>query len=661
MAAGFAKQAKEKWTPLIVLPFLLAVCFALWFASDTDPYVSIQSEGDVWDLRDFDFSDPNAITRLNGPVAYIPNALLTPEEFEIRADEIEYGYPEDDKVQYATSRMRVLIPEGWYAVYMLSVDFSERLYINGHLMFEIGSPGDSRETTVPDTRSQIMTLTPVDGVIEIVMQSSNFVHREGGGHAGWKVGNPEALSVGLKGGYVTNIVMGCYLALFLVHMILFLILRTYRANLLFALSCLMWFLRSGVTWTKVFSTLFPAMSWVVKFRIEYLSFPVTAMLFVGLVHTLFPGVLQKWFLYAMAGAMTLFTALFLFADTLFMSWAILWCEGVFAAVMLYMAARFAMKLRRVSPEQLIFLMGAALFLYAAANDMLDHNNVTSLLFFPFINKDMSQISMLIFAFFEAAAIFIATAQGIEEAKAEEQRLAYENIILKENTRMTEQLLSLQREQYERITENAEAVKVQRHDLRHQLAVVKGYNDSGDAESLSAYLDELIAGIPASDEKALCENFAVNALTHYYLSFAANSGVKTSIRLSVPKKTGRVRDRDLSIIVGNLLENAIEACKRQTHGERFIKLNSRIHKDTLTFTMDNSFDGNYEEQDGVFFSRKRDGEGTGLSSVRAIARKYGGDARFEARENVFMSSVYVVMGLQGTTGEHLEDATGAEKR
>jgi len=59
-------------------------------------------------------------------------------------------------------------------------------------------------------------------------------------------------------------------------------------------------------------------------------------------------------------------------------------------------------------------------------------------------------------------------------------------------------------------------------------------------------------------------------------------------------------------------------------------------------MDNSFDGIYEEQNGVFFSRKRGGEGTGLSSVRAIAQRYGGSARFEVRENVFMSSVYVDM-------------------
>jgi len=216
MAAVSVKQTKEKWTPLIVLPFLLAVCFALWFALDPAPSVPIPSEGDTWDLREFDFSDPKAIAKLTGPVAYIPGALLTPEEFEARSHEIVYGYPEQG-ARYATSRMRVLVPDGYYAFSSLSVDFSERLYVNGHLVFEIGSPGDSKATTVPDTRSQILTLTPEDGVIEIVVQSSNFVHRESGGHAGWKVGNPETLLSYMKSGYLTNMEMGCYLALFLVH------------------------------------------------------------------------------------------------------------------------------------------------------------------------------------------------------------------------------------------------------------------------------------------------------------------------------------------------------------------------------------------------------------------------------------------------------------
>jgi hypothetical protein len=215
-----------------------------------------------------------------------------------------------------------------------------------------------------------------------------------------------------------------------------------------------------------------------------------------------------------------------------------------------------------------------------------------------------------------------------------------NALLRSEAVLKDRLLDLQREQYQRITENAGAVKAQRHDLRHQLAVVKHYNDSGDAESLGGYLDELMMGIPAPDDQALCENFAVNAVAHYYYSLSVGAGIETSVQLSVPQNTGRVRDSDLCIIVGNLFENAIEACGRQTSGQRFVQMNIHIRYDTLTITMDNSFDGNYNELDGVFFSLKRDGEGMGLSSVRAVACKYEGNAKFEVKGNVFMSSAYV---------------------
>jgi nitrogen-specific signal transduction histidine kinase len=61
-------------------------------------------------------------------------------------------------------------------------------------------------------------------------------------------------------------------------------------------------------------------------------------------------------------------------------------------------------------------------------------------------------------------------------------------------------------------------------------------------------------------------------------------------------------------------------------------------------MDSSFDGDRPimERDGIFHSAKRDGPGIGLSSVRAVAEKYGGVLKCETRDNVFLNSAYVVM-------------------
>lgn len=220
-----------------------------------------------------------------------------------------------------------------------------------------------------------------------------------------------------------------------------------------------------------------------------------------------------------------------------------------------------------------------------------------------------------------------------QALAEKTRLEYEVASM-------ERQLDMQRQQYVKMAEYNEVVKAQRHDLRHHVAVIKKYGSSGDMPGLKTYLDKLSADIPSDRGIRLCENFAVNAVASHYFSVAKDEGIDISVNLAIPAENGCVQDSDLCIIVGNLLENAIEACRRMTFGRRFVIMNTRLHYDTLTITMDNSFDGNLSKNGGVFFSSKREGKGTGLSSVSAVAGKYGGTARFEAKGDVFLSSVYV---------------------
>lgn len=123
--------------------------------------------------------------------------------------------------------------------------------------------------------------------------------------------------------------------------------------------------------------------------------------------------------------------------------------------------------------------------------------------------------------------------------------------------------------------------------------------------------------------------------------AKQEGIDISAQLSVPPALSNTQETDLCIIVGNLLENAVEACSRMTSGQRFIRMGSRFQHGVLAITVDNSFPGDsIRRRDGVFLSSKRDSEGTGLSSVKAATEKYGGAVRFEAKDGVFLSSVYI---------------------
>jgi len=441
-------------------------------------------------------------------------------------------------------------------------------------------------------------------------------------------------------GLPLSMAMGCYLALLLVHVVLFLVLRTELVNLLFALACLTMLLRTGAAYGISMLSGAPALAWPEMVRIEYMAFPVMGILAVGIVHAMFPGVFQRWFLFAISAALTFFAVFFLFAGGVLLRWAAWGCIGAFGGSALYFLVRLAMKLRRADLEQVVFLAGAAIFLYFAASDLLKHFGVDGRLpsfLFPFMPAGyFAESSLLLLSFITATVFITATARRIRESGAEKYRLAAREMI-------TESRLDFQREQYERLMESIESVRFMRHDLRHHLAVVSEYAKSGNIAGIQGYMEGVENGLSAARGKVYCENHAVSAITAYYLNLAENQGVETTVKLTVPDETGQIRDSDLCVIVGNFLENAVEACRNVAEGERFLRLFSYVQDDTLTFTMENSFDGKAKEHDGVLFSRKHEGEGVGLSSVRAVAVKYGGAARFESQGRVFLSSVYVELG------------------
>ncbi|MCI8512250.1 MAG: GHKL domain-containing protein [Lachnospiraceae bacterium] len=278
------------------------------------------------------------------------------------------------------------------------------------------------------------------------------------------------------------------------------------------------------------------------------------------------------------------------------------------------------------PAKRFFLPMAVLTLGGAlemVNYTLRFTNVLSSIF---------QIGGILFTLMTGGVggLFIRDALRLKQQK---QQLAFEVSLM-------ETQIEEQKKRHQMLLQSAEAVKKQRHDLRHQLTVIRSYSEEGDSRRLTEYLDTLIAQIPAGRKTVYCENMAVNAVVSHYAAIAEENGIECSICLTVPGHLERITDSSLCVIFGNLFENAIEACARMTEGKKFIHLNSRRQYKTLTVTMDNSFNGSFTEQDGRALSSKRADFGIGTGSIAAIARQHGGDAKFEADGLVFLSSVYV---------------------
>ena len=206
---------------------------------------------------------------------------------------------------------------------------------------------------------------------------------------------------------------------------------------------------------------------------------------------------------------------------------------------------------------------------------------------------------------------------------------------------TNQELALQKAYYEMLRSHINEVKAARHDLRHHLTVIQSYIFSDDRERLEEYLKEHIRSLPSDDEIVFCKNFAVNSILRYYIDIAKSEGIQVETRVDLTENIG-INDSDLCIIFGNCIENATEACRRLVDG-KFIKINSRLIGQMLIITIDNSCERNIGKNGDAFLSHKR--EGTGISSVKAVARKYGGTVQFEAGSGVFQASVLLFLQIR----------------
>ena len=207
--------------------------------------------------------------------------------------------------------------------------------------------------------------------------------------------------------------------------------------------------------------------------------------------------------------------------------------------------------------------------------------------------------------------------------------------------LAEQQTEVQRHQYAVLTEHEKVLREQRHDLRHQLIVLKSYSMENDQESLQNYIDELTAKIPVEKDLFLCRNFVMNSMALYFRSLAKKQQIDLTLQLAaIGEKNGPIQDSDLCVILGNLLENAIEASAYLPAEQRRITLTSRIYNKKLFILMDNSYDGFCSQKSGVFYSRKRADKGTGLASIETVASKYHGMVSFEPGDKNFVSSVYL---------------------
>lgn len=212
--------------------------------------------------------------------------------------------------------------------------------------------------------------------------------------------------------------------------------------------------------------------------------------------------------------------------------------------------------------------------------------------------------------------------------------------LLERERFNELLLEMQAQQYKGIAKHMDETARSRHDLRHQLVLIDSFVKAENLEGLRAYLSEYERGLPLDAPMSFSKNHTINAILSHYVALAEQEQILVEVDLSLGEIT-KVADSDLCVLLGNLMENAIEAC-RTISGEKFIRLKSELMAKRLSIVIANSFDGLCQTKNGRYLSRKRSfaKEGVGLATVEAVVHKYSGQLRVQQQDDRFVVSLFL---------------------
>lgn len=195
-------------------------------------------------------------------------------------------------------------------------------------------------------------------------------------------------------------------------------------------------------------------------------------------------------------------------------------------------------------------------------------------------------------------------------------------------------------QAEMLQENSEQIRKFHHDYKNKMLVLQGLLEQEDLEKAKEYLLEVTQKIEYVKAYSRTGNVILDSVINYKLSKAQEQGIDVTAEIKLPDRI-QMEDDDMVVIMGNLLDNAIEATNKLTQNRK-IELDLAEIKGMLCIKVQNTFDGKVKISKGKFRTRKEDSvnHGIGLDSVESIVEKYQGEMKVSYEDKIFITALYL---------------------
>ena len=221
-----------------------------------------------------------------------------------------------------------------------------------------------------------------------------------------------------------------------------------------------------------------------------------------------------------------------------------------------------------------------------------------------------------------------------------------SVLQKYETEMLKNQVKIYANQLDVIFHSEEKVKALRHDMKHHMNELKLMAGKYDAVEIQDYIDHMEYFLHNPREIVSSGNVEIDSVLNYMLQRAKEELKTVTVKVILPEEIKH--SFDLNILLGNLLENAIEAAERTEN--KYLNVTITLQKGILRIRIDNSFvteSTSYkEERDGSRIlqttKKRKELHGIGLKNVKKIVESYNGNMEIHMENDIFSVNIILYM-------------------
>lgn len=212
-------------------------------------------------------------------------------------------------------------------------------------------------------------------------------------------------------------------------------------------------------------------------------------------------------------------------------------------------------------------------------------------------------------------------------------------MLKTENEMLLELGTLSKNHIKEMEIMMEKNRIQTHDIKHHLLILREYGQERKWDMLMSYLNELSDDILVQKKAMWTQVGILDTLLEQKKAKAESKGIE--VRVQADRIVGLpFSDMEICTLFSNLLDNAIEACEKIEDDRRWVAIQITRKSGMLYLTISNSIKDRPAEQEGKLITNKQNHQlhGYGIKSVQKIVRKYEGDFSYQIRESEFIVTI-----------------------